>query len=367
MSSTPDLPLAPYSQPGPASWTVRPPTLIADAVFEGGGMRALAHIGALAVAEERGYRWYRLAGTSAGAMIAALVAAGYSAAELHAIMGAIDYRRFADEGVDDHLRLHQVSRLLFRLGLHAGTYLEHFVRELLLARGLRTFGDLRLPPEAAAAASDPPNYRLTVIAADVSRRRLLRLPQDLHSERGGYGLDPDQLDIARAVRMSASIPFFYVPVTLQRPDGGLSYIVDGGLVSDFPLFALAPSDGQLARPLLGFRLCENDGEDDQNEGRDEDGQGLSRAPALLPPGNLIAFSQALLATMLSAHDRLVLEQRARGMEAIRTISIPVGSIGATRFDLSHDEIEALYQQGRAAAERFFAAPGPEQAGPAATA
>ncbi|WP_112433141.1 patatin-like phospholipase family protein [Thermogemmatispora tikiterensis] len=364
MSSTPDLPLAPHSQPDPTSWTLQPPTLIADAVFEGGGMRALAHIGALAVAEERGYRWYRLAGTSAGAMIAALVAAGYSAAELHAIMGAIDYRRFADEATDDHLHLHQVSRLLFKLGLHAGTYLEHFVRELLLARGLRTFGDLRLPFETVAA-SDPPAYRLTVIAADISRRRLLCLPQDLHSERAGYGLDPDQLDIARAVRMSASIPFFYVPVILQRPDGGLSYIVDGGLVSDFPLFALAPVDGQQARPLLGFRLCENDGAEDQDGGHGEDGQDLSRAPALLPPGNLIAFSQALLATMLSAHDRLVLEQRTRGAEAIRTISIPVGSIGATRFDLSRDEIEALYQQGRTAAERFFAGPDPGQAGSAA--
>nr|BBH92650.1 hypothetical protein KTA_08490 [Thermogemmatispora argillosa] len=320
-------------------------------------MRALAHIGALAVAEEHGYRWYRLAGTSAGAMIAALIAAGYSAAELHAIMGAIDYRRFAAGAADD--RLHQVSRLLFKLGLHSGNELEQFIRELLRARGLRCFGDLRLPAVGAQEAAHGPRYRLTVVAADISRRRLLLLPQDLHRARASYGLDPDQLDIARAVRMSASIPFFYVPVTLQRPDGGLSYIVDGGLVSGFPLLALLPSDAEAARPLLGFHLCEgtDDSESDGGEvcgdgaGTEADQAGLASLPL---PANLIAFSQALLATMLSAHDRFMLEQRSRWRGSVRTISIPVGRIGATRFDLSHSEIEALYQQGRAAAERFFA-------------
>src|SRR5579875_857595 len=103
MSSMSDNSLSALCHPDPPLSTPHPSARVADAVFEGGGMRALAHLGALAVAEERGYRWYRLAGTSAGAMIAALIAAGYSAAELHAIMGAIDYRRFADGIADDRL------------------------------------------------------------------------------------------------------------------------------------------------------------------------------------------------------------------------------------------------------------------------
>ncbi|WP_376796552.1 patatin-like phospholipase family protein [Thermogemmatispora sp.] len=364
MASSSETPL-PFSAPrNLPSRQAQPVPQLVDAVFEGGGMRALAHIGALAVVEEHGYRWHRLAGTSAGAMIAALVAAGYSAAELHAIMTAIDYRRFADGVSDGHLHLHQVSRLLFRLGLHSGDYLEHFIRELLLARGLRCFGDLRLPPQAAAPSDAQTtglaDYRLTVIAADISRQRLLRLPQDLLSERATYGLDPDQLDIARAVRMSASIPFFYVPVTLQRADGRLSYIVDGGLVSDFPLFALLPLGHQAPRPILGFRLCQdekgNGGEGHCEPGEEADGQDDARwqAPAPLPPGNLIAFSQALLATMLSAHDRLALQLRSRAAGSIETICIPVGNIEATRFDLSRGEIEALYRRGRAAADHFFA-------------
>lgn len=49
--------------------------LVADAVFEGGGVKGIGLVGAIAVAEEKGYRWVNVAGTSAGAIVAALLAA----------------------------------------------------------------------------------------------------------------------------------------------------------------------------------------------------------------------------------------------------------------------------------------------------
>ncbi len=54
----------------------------ADAVFQGGGVKVIGLVGALTVAEQYGYRWVNVAGTSAGAMVAALVAAGYRAEEV---------------------------------------------------------------------------------------------------------------------------------------------------------------------------------------------------------------------------------------------------------------------------------------------
>ncbi len=54
----------------------------ADAVFQGGGVKVIGLVGALTVAEQYGYRWVNVAGTSAGAMVAALVAAGYRADEV---------------------------------------------------------------------------------------------------------------------------------------------------------------------------------------------------------------------------------------------------------------------------------------------
>jgi predicted acylesterase/phospholipase RssA len=50
-----------------------------DAVFEGGGVKGIALVGATAVVEATGYRFANLAGTSAGAIVAALLGAGYTA------------------------------------------------------------------------------------------------------------------------------------------------------------------------------------------------------------------------------------------------------------------------------------------------
>ena len=64
----------------------------ADAVFEGGGVKGLGLVGALTVAEENGYTdWRRVVGTSAGAIVASLLAAGYSAEELKEILMDLEY------------------------------------------------------------------------------------------------------------------------------------------------------------------------------------------------------------------------------------------------------------------------------------
>ena len=52
-------------------------------IFEGGGAKGFAHVGALKATEERGIQFSEVGGTSAGAIIAALVAAGFKADELY--------------------------------------------------------------------------------------------------------------------------------------------------------------------------------------------------------------------------------------------------------------------------------------------
>ena len=58
----------------------------ANAVFAGGGIKGIGLLGAFSVAEEQGYRWEKLAGTSVGGMLAALVASGYKAREIYEII-----------------------------------------------------------------------------------------------------------------------------------------------------------------------------------------------------------------------------------------------------------------------------------------
>ena len=60
--------------------------LKADGVFQGGGVKATAFTGAICRLEEEGMMWQRLAGTSAGAIIAAFLAVGYRGKEIKKIM-----------------------------------------------------------------------------------------------------------------------------------------------------------------------------------------------------------------------------------------------------------------------------------------
>lgn len=301
----------------------------AHAVFEGGGVRGIAHIGALSIAEQHGYRWDHVAGTSAGAIIASLVAAGYSASELDVIMRSIDYQRFAATSLYDPLHISDLVQLLIHDGIHNGSYIEEFVREKLVAKRIHTFRDLL----AAQVYRSHPflRYRLTVIASDITNSQMLRLPQDVCC----FGLDPDALDVARAVRMSASIPFFFEPVSLRHPDGSESCIVDGGLLSNYPLFLFEQPDTPPNIPTLGFRLV--------------DSPDTSSLTSAKNPHAPVELGRALLETMLSAHDKLYISDE----KFVRTIAIPVHGISTTQFNLTEQQVQLLYQNGVCAAQTFF--------------
>src|SRR5262249_60755608 len=68
-----------------------------DGVFEGGGVRGIGLVGALSVIEEAGYEFVNLAGSSAGAIVATPVAAGYGAADTRPVIDAIGFRKMTDD------------------------------------------------------------------------------------------------------------------------------------------------------------------------------------------------------------------------------------------------------------------------------
>ena len=66
---------------------------------------------------------------------------------------------------------------------------------------------------------------------------------------------------------------------------------------------------------------------------------------------VIDYVKSIVGTMIDAHDRQYLEQD----QFVRTITISTLGIGTTQFDLSHDQLEDLYQSGRTGAEHFLEA------------
>lgn len=301
--------------------------MLADAVFSGGGVRAIALVGALEVAEEKGYDWVNLGGTSGGAIVAALRAAGYRPRELKEMMEELDFERFQDRDLLDRVPvIGPVLSVLFQNGIYEGNALEAWLEEALARKGVRRFGDLELPP--ALGGDDPRfRYRLQVVAADITRRRMLVLPRDLPD----YGLDPADFPVARAVRMSAAMPYFFEPVVLRYPTPGgpaTSLVVDGGLVANFPVW-LFDVPGMPPWPTFGFRLAD---------------PGDTPVPFRGPAGYLMA----LVSTALEAREEL-----ANAHSAARTIAVPSLGVRTTDFHIDRETRRRLYRAGREAAERFF--------------
>ncbi|MFC4324014.1 patatin-like phospholipase family protein [Litchfieldia salsa] len=289
--------------------------LYIDGVFSGGGIKGFALIGAYEALEQKGIGFKRVAGTSAGAIISALIMAGYKSKEIAQIMGAVELSYFLDERKT--LIPIPFAKWLFlykRLGLYRGDALEHWLEAILSARGVATFGDL-------------PTGSLRLIASDLTTGTLIVLPDDLQK----YGINPDSFSVARAVRMSCSLPYFFEPVKL-RPPTGYSLIVDGGVLSNFPIWLFDNGTSRQERPVLGIKLSANTNKQPVNK-----------------IDNAITLFSSLFETMMTAHDlRYISRKHEKNI-----VFIPVEGGITTEFSLGEKQREALIQQGKEKTEQFL--------------
>jgi NTE family protein len=306
-----------------------------DIVLEGGGVRAIGEVGAASVLEERGYRFQRVAGSSGGALVAAGLAAGVPTPRLRELIDSLDYRSLADASGLARLGLPgRALSLLRNQGVFDGDRLRGWVHDTLKREvGVETFGDLRLPPDPDSDLRPEQRYRLVVIAADVSRGQLVRLPWDYAQ----YGLDPDRQLVADAVRASASVVFFYKPVRLRwaPPSTNVSVLTDGGIVSDFPIEIFDRADGRPARwPTFGVKLS------------------TRAAPGALRNHvtDTLSLALAVLDTAVNGNDQVHL---ADPCVATRTMFVETLGVHAEDFGIDKRTRQILYENGRHAAESFL--------------
>jgi NTE family protein len=310
----------------------------ADLVFEGGGVKGIGLAGAYKELYDSGYRPACVAGTSAGAITAALVAVGYTGDELQQIaLHEMDFTKFEDPTFLHHFGVAgDIAEFLKSRGMHSGNYFLGWIREVLAAKGKTKFGDLRDPSPSAENRT----YGLQVIASDISAQRMLVLPRD--AQQLGLG-DPDELEIAEAVRMSMSIPVFFEPVRHHDREGREHTIVDGGLLSNFPVWLFDADPGVrptiptfgmlLVAPNQSAPLVQNPSPDDP----------------FAPVSSPVDFAKAIADTMMEAHDRLYVEQA----NFARTIPIPTLGVRTTEFGIQADRAQALFDSGAGAAHTFL--------------
>lgn len=287
--------------------------MLIDGVFSGGGLKGYALVGAYQVIEEKGYQFKRVAGTSAGAILACFIAAGFTSKEIEELLSELDTLTLLDPRKTIlPIPFMKWINLYWRLGLYQGKALENWFLEKLALKGVYTFSDI----EAGS---------LKLVASDLTNGKIMVLPDDLES----YGISAASFPIARALRMSCGIPFFFEPVKLKVTSTD-TIIVDGGVLSNFPMWIF--DNGNKERPILGLKLSSNSEE---------------MEPHKITNG--LNLFEALFSTMKNAHDERYISRKIEK----NIIFIPVEDYKATQFDLSEDMKNELLDKGRSRANQFL--------------
>ncbi|WP_125153582.1 patatin-like phospholipase family protein [Clostridium rectalis] len=308
---------------------------VADAVFEGGGVKAIGFAGALKVMENHGYNFRNIAGTSAGSIVGALLSVGYCANEIKGMMSSLDYSKMKDRGGLNIPGITPFNNIIFNKGLYKGNYIENWM-ETMLQKKLKLnrkvkFKDLIIPNEFGILINNKKykrKYKLHIIATDITREKMIILPEDIKD----YGIEPDELEVSLAVRMSISIPYFFQPVMIKSSiDGWKYFMVDGGLLSNYPVW-LFDNGIEPTWPTIGFKLVDKEKDNKKNK-----------------VTNIINYSKAVVETSLKS----AIDMDVININSLRTLEIDTLGVKATEFNISKDKAMELYRCGESCALEFL--------------
>lgn len=364
-----------------------------DLVFEGGGAKGMVFVGAMQAFMEAGFSSGRLIGTSAGAITATTLAAGYSPEEMletltemegdvpvfSTFLGAPppfpkeqivnsatrNFLRafdlplmpdFAEEKFDDRLvetiaadpRLRHLFSFVERGGWYSAhnfiAWLQRKLDEGTYKGRPRRFSAMTMAEMFAVTKTD-----LTLTGSDITDGRLLIL---------NHRTTPD-LPVVWAVRMSMSVPLLWQEVVWEKSWGtyrGQSLtghaIVDGGLLSNFPIELLV-SSAPMVTAVMGKKINEN-----VMGFLIDETLPVAGAPAEVDDGVASAIGDLqtvkrvgqLVNTMIQARDKMVIDT----FENL-VVRLPAKGFGTTEFNMTPQRRDALVQAGKKTTEAYLEA------------
>ncbi|MGB1262943.1 MAG: patatin-like phospholipase family protein [Cognaticolwellia sp.] len=317
-------------------------------VFEGGGVKGIAYVGAMRVLENEGIlrNIIRVGGTSAGAINAVLFAAGYSNDETFKELNKLDFNDFKD---DSWGALRDMKRLRDKYGWYKGDFFRDWIGDLLKKKT----GKFNLTFHALKAATGKELY---VYASNLSTH-FAEVYSPEHTPR---------MRVVDAVRRSMSIPLFFRAVRDDRGD----VFVDGGVINNFPvklfdrdkylsssehkrspqyyedenkiLLAKSPGSSRYVynKETLGFRL-----DSTKEIGVFRDGE----EPQHHDIEHFLDYTMHLINTVFSIQD----SQHLHSDDWHRTVYIDSLGVGTTDFDLSDKRKKDLVASGQKAAKKYL--------------
>jgi NTE family protein len=321
--------------------------------MEGGGIRGIAYGGALQELEQRGVLAgiQRVGGTSAGAIQAALLAVGYSATEIIAIVNHTPVQRLND---GRFIFFGGSTRLVKQYGWYRGDQFTKYLSELVGKRTGNpdlTLGQLHQLAQAGQARD------LYVTGTNLTLQRVEVFSYETHP----------QLRVADAVRISMSIPLYFRAVLLDeqgkvvlkpKKNQKVNVLVDGGLLANYPINLfddakyLVGNQGQTGpmtgrvfnSETLGLRLdrAEQIAYDTLRSGRQQ-----------LAPHDISNFGSYVGALYTLAIENLNLAQPD---DWKRTVSISTLGFNPKIKRISDQQKQQLMQSGQQGVQSFFNLP-----------
>jgi NTE family protein len=320
-------------------------------VFEGGGVKGIAYLGALEVLDDKEIlpAIGRIGGTSAGAINAILLGLGFSRKETKDILWSLDFNEFMDDswGV-----VRDTERLIERFGWYKGDYFRNWIGKLIREKtgnSESTFADIESLKEKRGFKS------LYFMGTNLSTA-FSEIFSAEHTPR---------MCVADAVRISMSIPLFFAAKRSARGD----VYVDGGVLDNYPIklfdrrkyldsgnysepdyYQRINSQLQdMARPIssyvynketLGFRL---DTKEEISVFRDH------AEPPHEKVANFFDYTWALVHTILEAQQ----SSHLHSDDWARTVYIDTLGVSTTDFDLSDSRKKALIKSGKDGTTKYF--------------
>lgn len=278
---------------------------INNLVFEGGGIKGIAYAGALKCLEEQGLtkNVHSIAGSSAGAITAGLLAVGYNGKELEDTLVSIDYESIKDT----RCCFGKCWGVLKRFGIFKGNAFEQIYANLLAAKT----GD---PDITFKQIKKRYGINLCITATNLNKYKL----EYFCTEK-----TPD-MPLKSAVRVSMSVPFLFEVKNYPSFNGDV--YVDGGLLNNYPI-NLFKDDME---HTLGFKLVTPDEQENEQVwyGNHE-------------INNIKDYSMAVVNSMLLQIERGWIKDQYWE----RTITIDAGILDSFEFDISNETAKKLYDNG----------------------
>lgn len=286
-------------------------------VFQGGGCKAIAYIGAYKRAYERGVFFSDLAGTSAGAIIATLIAAGAKPKEMYDIVKQTDFKSLA-------VHVGKPNKIWsFLLGVFTRRHLPQNIRESISKEAIARFGAFdskkieEFVEKCLLKITNKKNLTFSQLVPDLN---IVCADLQSHSIKIWNKHNTPQETIAKAVSASCSIPIFFTPTDNRY--------VDGGILSNLPnyLFSKEPHYNR----ILCFK----------NHG-DVSDQSLK---------TLSDYVSSLIDTVVSG----AIDIQQQFSQESYEVTINTGDISATDFDkIDEAVIDKLVSEGARTMDRFL--------------